>query len=79
MRLEINTVARGGDILDDEGQLVGRLSIGKGLSECTSVDEWHALLEGSIRAAGFVCDELPEASVPLTAENAVDRFAITLR
>lgn len=79
MRLEINTFARKGDILDGESKLVGRIGITKGLSESGSVNEWLASLDGALRSVGYAIDEYPEVTLPLTVETAVDRFTMQLK
>lgn len=79
MRLEINTFARKGDVLDDENRLVGRVGIARGLSESGSVNEWIASLDEALRNAGYAIVEYPEVALPLTVETAVDRFTIQLK
>ena len=78
MRLEINTFARKGDILDDENRLVGRVGIARGLSESDSVSEWFASLDEALRDAGYAIAEHSEVALPLTGETAVDRFTMLI-
>lgn len=79
MRLEINTFARKGDVLDDENRLVERVGIARGLSESNSASEWIASLDESLCNAGYAIVEYPEVALPLTVETAADRFAIQLK
>ena len=78
MRLEINTFARNGDILDTDNKLVKRVKIGKGLSESNSVDEWYASLDQALEKAGYIANTKPAVSLPLTPETAIDRFTMQL-
>ena len=78
MRLEINTFARKGDLLDENNALVGRVDIGKGLAESSSADEWLASLDQALLQAGYTCSELPTVSLPLSRITAVDRFILPL-
>ncbi len=78
MRLEINTFARKGDILNDEDQVMQKIDIGRGLSESDSVEDWLSSIETELERIGFQAQSKPQVTLPLTAESAIDRFVIQL-
>ena len=78
MRLEIDTYARKGDLLDEENKLAGRIDVGRGLSESDAVDEWLDRLDQALALAGYRRTEVPAASLPLTRETADDRYVLAL-
>lgn len=59
MRLEIDTYARKGDLLDEENKLAGRIDVGRGLSESDAVDEWLDRLDQALALAGYRRTEVP--------------------
>lgn len=78
MRLEINTFARKGDILNEEDQVMQKIDIGRGLSESDSVESWFSSIEAELERIGFQAQSKPQVMLPLTAESAIDRFVIQL-
>ena len=80
MRLEIDTYARKGDLLDEENKLAGRIDVGRGLCEERRRGRMAAtvLPTQALALAGYRRTEVPAASLPLTRETAVDRYVLAL-
>ncbi len=78
MRFELNTFSRVGDLLDEDNKLVKRVSIGLGLSESDCVESWENSVIDAMLSEGFEVCCMPEVSLPLTKENAIERFTIRL-